>query len=315
MIIPQNTYPPKNLIFLATLIACLSACDPTDKWTEGEFLDYGNIDENNSDSAYDPNGDDSDFCNFIFLLEHRYSGANHESHLWKFKPEQGVLIDVGELDCPYSTSNDYLIAMTANRDGIMWFVSNTEKLFWADPNSLECYSAGISAQDESIDLRSRSLAFMREDANSPDVLFLGSFYGWGSPEQAVLTKVTDKDLDLIAEIDGFTGYSASLELAGTSDGRLYGQSFGLGENSRFIEIDPKTADVIKEWELPIETGSGFTFATWKDDVWFFPSTGTNGNAEIYTFDPDNEDFEYLMELPYTMVGSAAPTCADENTGS
>ena len=297
------------------LLCLLISCQPTEKWEEGQFLDYGNIDEQDSSGNSAFNEDEQDHCNFIFLLEHGYIGANHRSHLWKFKPSQGKLIDVGDIDCPFNFGNDYLIAMTADKDGILWFVSNSERLYWLNPNNMECYDAGIVAQQESINLRSRSLAFMREDGNAEDVLFLGSYYGWNSPEQAVLTKIENEQIELIGEVEGFTGYAGSLELAGTSTGRMFGQSFGLGENSRFIEMNPNTAEVLVEWALPIETGSGFTFAFWNSEVWFFPSTGTNGNAEVYRFDPLTEDFQFNMELPYKMVGAAAPTCADENSGS
>ena len=116
------------------LFAFLIGCEPTDKWAEGEFLDYGNIDDASNDSSSEFNEEDQNHCNFIFLLEHGYVGANHYSHLWKFKPDQGKLIDVGDLNCPFNVGNDYLIAMTADQNGILWFVSNSEQLYWLNPN-------------------------------------------------------------------------------------------------------------------------------------------------------------------------------------
>ena len=157
---------------------------------------------------------------------------------------------------------------------------------------------------------------MRKDAQSEDELFLGSYTGWNTPEQAVLSKVIDDEVRIISDIEGLTGQeSAVLELAGTANGKLYGQSLGLNDNSRFFEIDSENGTVLAEWELGIGTGSGFTFAMWKNEVWLFPSTGLNGAAEVYRFDPDRNDLEYNMTIPHTLVGAAAPTCSDVGTGS
>ncbi|MEC7986692.1 MAG: hypothetical protein VX278_16105, partial [Myxococcota bacterium] len=166
----------------------------------------------------------------------------------------------------------------------------------------------------SIDLYAYSLAFMRED--DTDRLYLGSFYGdppYGSnPTQSVLSTIDENGIEIVGNISGLTGLSATTEIAGTNDGRLFVQSFGA--DSQFLEVDPYNGSIKQQWDLDISiSGYGFTFALWDDDVWFFPSSAS-GYTQLYRFNIQDGSVELVRSFSETMVGAAAPTCAPSNVG-
>ena len=106
-----------------------------------------------------------------------------------------------------------------------------------------------------------------------------------------------------------------MELAGSADGRLFGQSFAVGDSSHFIELDPYTGDVISDYDLGIESGNAFTFSIIEGMAWMFLSTGPGGVSEILQYNPDSHDLIRVKTLNTTMLGSAAPTCASDESGS
>jgi hypothetical protein len=303
------------------LIGCITAngnekpsyWEPDSQIEEEEF-ETGE-EEEEFETGEEEEEEDRDYCDYIYLLDLRQNSGGIDSYLWEFDPETSDLRELGQLECPFTESNDYLIAMTADQKGLLWFVSNSEYLFKADPSSLSCSATNIPAHDTTLGMHSRSLAFMRMDEESPDILYFGSYFGWNSPEQAVLSYLDGNSVAIAGEIPGVTGYSSCLELAGTTDGRMFAQSLGVGESSHFIELDPGTGDVIENWDLGIESGNAFTFAMLKGEAWLFPSIGPNNHSMIYRFDPDTQEIEFHLELQTTMLGAAAPTCSSDSTGS
>lgn len=267
-----------------------------------------------TDSADTAIEEDEDYCDYVFLLERRQGNSGYAPYLWKFNPATTNLTELGFIDCPFS-SGDYLIAMTADSKGILWLLSQSEYLFRADPSTLSCSATNYAAFDAENNIRSRSLAFMKQDVDSEDQLFFSSYLGNTNPRQGVLTSIVQGSVVVVGEIPGFTGNGAVMELAGSANGRLFGQSFAVGDSSHFIELNPYTGDVLDDYALGIESGNAFTFSIIEGYAWMFLATGNGGVSEIYRYDPDSHDLDYIKTLNTTMLGSAAPTCASTESGS
>ena len=271
-------------------------------------------------STSEPSGEDTaieeeeDYCDYVYLLERRLSGSGYVPYLWRFDPATTNLIELGILDCPFS-SGDYLIAMTADQKGQLWFLSNNEYIFKSDPSTMLCAATNIEAFSAEEGIQSRSLAFMRTDEDAEDQMFFSSYYSLSSPRQGVLTSLVQNQLAVVGEIPGFVGNSAVMELAGSADGRIFGQSFGVGEGSHFVELSPYTGDVLSDVDLGIESGNAFTFAILDGYAWMFLATGASGVSEIFRYSPAPDDLEYIKTLSTTMVGAAAPTCSADGSGS
>lgn len=266
-----------------------------------------------ADTAVD--SEEEDFCDYVFLLERRASGGSFVPYLWRFDPVTTNLVELGILDCPFSGFGDYLIAMTADQKGRLWFLSNEEYLFISDPSTLECSATNIEAFDLENGIRSRSLAFMRTGEEAPDQLFFSSYFSLSANRQGILTSLVQNELAVVGEIPGFVGNGAVMELAGSADGRIFGQSFAVGESSHFIELDHYTGDVLSDVELGIESGNAFTFAIIDGYAWMFLATGAGGVSEVFRYEPDLNELEYIKTLNTTMLGSAAPTCSSGSNGS
>lgn len=259
--------------------------------------------------------EEEDYCDYVFLLERRASGGSFVPYLWRFDPVTTNLVELGALDCPFSAFGDYLIAMTADQKGRLWFLSNEEYLFISDPSTLECTATNIEAFSNEEGIRSRSLAFMRTGEEAPDQLFFSSYYNQTANRQGLLTSLVQNQLAVVGEIPGFVGNGAVMELAGSSTGRVFGQSFAVGESSHFVELNPYTGDVLSDVELGIESGNAFTFAIIDDYAWMFLATGAGGVSEVFRYEPDLNELEYVKTLNTTMLGSAAPTCTSGSNGS
>ena len=255
---------------------------------------------------------DEDYCDYVYLLERRLSGSEYFPYLWRFDPATANLVELGFLDCPFQ-SGDYLIAMTADQKGQLWFLSNYEYLFVAYPSTLTCSATNIPAFSSGV--RSRSLAFMRTDEDAQDQLFFSSYLEDGFERQGALTSLVQNQLTVVGEIPGFVGNGAVMELAGSATGRIFGQSFAMGETSHFVELNPYTGEVLQDTDLGIETGNAFTFSILEEYAWMFLSTGNYGYSEVFRYHPDSNDLEYIKTLSTTMLGSAAPTCSENSSGS
>ena len=283
-----------------------------------EKQDTDMVPEPSSTAIDDPNEETTeetdDYCNYVYLLERRWSGSDYLPYLWRFDPITTNLVEIGILDCPFS-SGDYLIAMTADQKGQLWFLSNNEYLFKSDPSTLMCASTNIKAFSIEAGIQSRSLAFMRMGPDTEDQLFFSSYLSNTSPRQGILTSLVQNSIAVVGEIPGFEGNSAVMELAGSADGRIFGQSFAVGEGSHFVELNPYTGEVLSDVDLQIESGNAFTFALLDGEAWMFLSTGYGGASEVFRYNVDTHDLEYIKTLGSTMLGSAAPTCSAEENGS
>lgn len=116
-----------------------------------------------------------EFCDYIYLLEHRpdpIQPCGHSSYLWQFNTTDDDLAQMGKVECPFNDISDYLIAMTADSKGLVWFLSNSERVFRADPATLNCVDMNIDAHSWSIGLHSRSLAYMRENPEAPRFVYV-----------------------------------------------------------------------------------------------------------------------------------------------
>jgi|GEM_PF-2714948 len=286
---------------------------------EKDSINNGNWGASGSGDSPNPSDEpifdeDDDFCDYVYLLERRPSGSSYLPYLWRFDPATTNLVELGFLDCPF-LSGDYLIAMTADQKGHLWFLSNYEYLFRSDPSTLSCNATNLEAFSTEYGIRSRSLAFMRVDEDAQDQLFFSSYFENSTERQGALTSLVQNQLAVVGEIPGFVGNGAVMELAGSATGRIFGQSFAVGESSHFVELDPYTGDVIQDTDLGIESGNAFTFSILDGHAWMFLSTGINGYSEVFRYNPDTDDLEYIKTLSTTMLGSAAPTCSSDSNGS
>jgi len=284
------------------------ACDTTD--TKPNFATYAPDNTSTDEDVFF----DGNHCQYIYLLERREEQIGYKSFLWKFDPVTTTMLELGPLECPFSGS-DYLIAMTADQKGQLWFLSNQEFLFVSDPGTLQCTATGIEAFSNSLGLRSRSLAFMRPDPEAEDQLFFSSYTTQTSPNQGILSSLVNQQIQIVGEIPGFTGLESIMELAGNAKGQLFGQSFANSRPSRLLELNPYTGEILEEHDLGIPSGSAFTFALLDDTAWMFLSTGPNNVSELYRYQPDRHELEYVKTLSHTILGSAAPTCSDSDNGS
>ena len=80
-----------------------------------------------------------------------------------------------------------------------------------------------------------------------------------------------------------------------------------------MELDPYSGDILDSWALGINSGGGFTFSLWEDDVWLFPSK-EDDTTDLYRFGMQDESMELITSFPHVMVGAASPTCASADAG-
>ena len=118
-------------INLLPLLWC-SACEIERKWDPGYIPEEGQINDSGDFFEASPEAI-PEYCNYIYLLEHRTTFNDHVAYLWKFEPEQSQLSQIGPIDCP---SDNYLIAMTADQEGFMYLLGNSEQIYKLDPQNM-----------------------------------------------------------------------------------------------------------------------------------------------------------------------------------
>ena len=179
------------------------------------------------------------------------------------------------------------------------------------PANLYCSYTGINFL-LSGQFSPQGIAFMRADANSPDVLYASGISE--TNQQAYLGVQVGNSISVVGSIAGISGQGNNIiDLAGTADGRLFGLR-PSGVQSALTQIDPNSATPEQEWLLDIPAPNGWSFVSLFGEFWTFTSE-QGASTAVHWFDPETEQLAEQDTLPFQVVGAALPTCAPETAGS
>jgi hypothetical protein len=316
------------MLFFIALLGCIQEKTTSDS----DYLDAPDSpsaeEENNENNSEENNSDDSDTgeenigadsgdtglladqCDDAHLLDLDLSTATPSARIWRYDISTQDLDLLTTLNCPFQ-SGDYPVAMTANHKGELWLISRYGYLFRFLPNVLEC-SGGENYVHTSTDIAG-SLAFVRADASSPDMLYFSMVRSPFSTSSPGSLGIFSPPTTTIIGETGLYGYDAYIDLAGTGDGQLFGLR-PEGTTSALVSLNTSTGSVLNEWSIPVAAPQGWSLVFMDGEFWLF--TSTDGmTTEVHFFDPSNNDLEFIETFNFQVVGAALPTCAPQGSGS
>jgi hypothetical protein len=224
-----------------------------------------------------------------------------DKRLYAFDPPSGIFAPHGSLDCP---DTDQAFSMAVDRRGVAFVefepiaLMGHGHLFEVDTKDGSCTETSY-VPDPSFDRF--GMGYTANTNNAGEKLYLASGDG-------VLATLDTKTFER-TEIGPFSKPLGEAELTGTADGRLFAFGVDAAMMTHLAEVDPKTATVITDHDLPIGQGtSAWAFANWGGDFYFFTLT-TGPNSVVTRLDPMTHIFKHVADAPGRIVGSGVSTCA------
>jgi hypothetical protein len=226
-----------------------------------------------------------------------------ENELFSFYPPTLDLRKVGDISCagangatPYSMAvNRAGTAYSVFSDGTLWQISTADASCAATP-----YAAALPGAP----FRTFGMGYTGDLATETLFVCDARFSG----DSAGLARIDTTTFGRTFVAD-FNPMLPRCELTGTSDGRLF--AFCLPTSSPgsiLAEIDPTTANVITETNLPLGAQSdAFAFAFWGGVFWVFLSPG--GPTTVSKYDPQTHELLDVSTINSTIVGAGVSTCA------
>jgi hypothetical protein len=228
--------------------------------------------------------------------------VTEEATLFRFDPPSRTFERVAALGCSSLSTPETMAvahdgtAYVTYQDGTMFAVSPkdascTQTAFMDGPASGRfgsCFAANPGGQGESF--------FVADDAIAPD--------------GALLT--VDTQTFATTEVGPLSTSLGEVELTGTGDGRLFafGNDLGLGSGGGALaQLDPTNASILGVKPLSLVVPSGFAFAFWGGDFYFFTGTGF-GDSTVSRLAADGTfDAGYALLTGQNTVGAGVSTCA------
>ncbi|HLT39709.1 MAG TPA: hypothetical protein VK034_25675 [Enhygromyxa sp.] len=269
-------------------------------------IDAGDEDTETSTLEGEGEGDgdgDSDACdcindtNLIYLL-------SDWSELWSYNPTDNSFAMISVLDCglnfaPYS--------MSVDRSGVAWLLSSIDRRLYQtdvnDPNgtctqvtNFEPYQHGLSGF--TMGFASDSLA------DQCEYLYVHSA---SLPANHRLGVVDTQQDPMVIEVLGNVT-TATAELTGTSDGKLF--AFTAGEPRNLLQYDTTDASVIESIQLDgLPSGGAFAFAHRDGNFYFFTDTSI-GYSTVSKYDyGGSQTLSHIGTAPFVVIGAGASNCA------
>ena len=225
-----------------------------------------------------------------------------EEDLFRFYPPDLTFTLIGSISCagaggvtPYS--------MAVDRKGTGYVLFGDGQIYRVSTATASCEKTKFSTTQEGFNLFGMGFAANKDDPG--EQLFVASHGGQIKRLATIDTKTMDLNV-----VGAFSSTVGNLELTGTGDGRL----FGFGQvplGAHFSEIDQSDAKVKSDIMVPLgQTISGYAFAFWGGDFYFFTSSGGKPST-VTRFRPEDGSFTSVATLNRIIVGAGVSTCAPQ----
>ena len=233
-----------------------------------------------------------------------------DAALWKYFPEDNSLVMLGVPQCDLPPST---FSMAVDRAGFAWLQYASGELRKVAVSDLDnCIDPGFVPIQQGI--FNFGMAFVSNSESDKCDRIYGDEYNGISEGDDVsvffsIDPVTQKIMPL-----GTSDFGTA-EVTGTGDGRVF--LFAPAALSKLVEIDKATGDTISSIPLPgITAGSGWAFAFFAGDFYFFTDGENDGASEVTHIDYDDSNNDGKQEItvviddaPLRVVGAGVSTCA------
>jgi hypothetical protein len=231
--------------------------------------------------------------------------VTESAHLYSFHPSTASFALIGTIHCqPYATP----FSMAVDRKGVAYVVYSDGELYRVSVASASCEPTPWTAGDQgfvqfgmgySTDMGGPSEKLYVASSGLMDPTGVSTMLGWIDTQTFAPHPI------------GYLG-DPGTELTGTGDGRLYGFFQGEGVSAaHLVQLDKNSAAQLHDTLLPgVTLGSGWAFAFWGGDFWFF--TAPSDHSVVTRFIPSTSEIKVVAEIPSEIiVGAGVSTCAPE----
>jgi len=219
------------------------------------------------------------------------------SQLYSFDPPSGTFTFVSTLACPSSSSPE---TMAVDHAGTAYVTYADGTMFAVDLASQSCAPTAFS--DGPNDDRFGS-CFASNAGGKDETFFL-----MDSEAPGLFT--VDTTTFAVTEVGSVSSCVGNSELTGTGDGRLFAFGSASGSCQGFLaQLDPTTAAVLDQMPVPLPMNTGFAFAFWGGDFYFFTGDDS-GDSTVARLVPGGAlDPSYATLSGAVIVGAGVSTCA------
>jgi hypothetical protein len=222
--------------------------------------------------------------------------------LFRFDPPSRSFAPVAMLGCSTVSTPE---TMAVAHDGTAYVTYQDGTMYAVSPQDASC--APTAFADGANNGRFGS-CFAANPGGQGESFFLAD--GAIGPNGALLT--VDRQSFAITEVGALSTNIGGVELTGTGDGRLFafGNDLGVGTTGgNLAQLDPTGATVLSVKPLSLAVPSGFAFAFWGGDFYFFTGNA-NGDSTVSRLAADGSfDGSYALLPGQNTVGAGVSTCA------
>jgi hypothetical protein len=222
--------------------------------------------------------------------------------------------DIGPLQCPasaawpeYSSSTATPFAMTIDQKGRAWVLYTSGEIFWVDTKTGACEKSPFVAGTGGYKLFTLGFSTSGSQGGAEDLYIFGGevgVFGGGAAG-----KVAKLDLAQYSTSDISGAMTATLELTGTGNGRLFGFE---PNNATIQEIDKQSGATIKSWSVgSLGSVTAYACVHWGGRFYMFiTEQGLLSRSRGLRFDPaTGRTEEIVASVPYRITGAGVSTCA------
>lgn len=244
---------------------------------------------------------------YIYLI------GQADKTLYRFYPPTMAVDPIGAIDCVGARGTPF--SMAVDRNGIAYVVFTSGDLYRVSTATASCRPTGFVAGQQGFS-PTFGMGFSANATGVGETLFVaGSLTGTNLGPLATIDLATLK----LSMVGPFSKEIGDAELTGTGGARLY--AFGILSSAGYSaihlsQIEKRTARVIDDTFLSLSSGptrvTGWAFAFWGGDFYFFTSTVTTGPTTISRYHPGDAPRALpLATIPATIVGAGVSTCAPQ----
>lgn len=219
--------------------------------------------------------------------------VTEQNELLSYFPPGNSFTKIGTLNCP---SGSMPFSMGVDRKGIAQVLYMSGEIFRVSTLNASCQATSFKANSTFTNF---GMAYSTLGAGPTEELFIMALGG----ELGKVDFVNNQPVF----VANTTPTLNSAELTGTGDGRLYAFYVDDNGNDGVAEVDKSTGKVIGADPLPgVQMGSGWAFAFWGGDFYFFTGQGT---SSVTRYRLSDKSIKVVGAYNGLIVGAGVSTCA------
>ena len=223
---------------------------------------------------------------------------DNNNTIYQFNPVSLAVTPIAPFNC---SNNATLYSIAVQRTGIIWMLFDDGNISTYNIKTAQCRPTDFATNQSSFSLF--SLTFLKSITDNSETLYVSK---QNDPPGSL--GVIDRNSLTLSNVSAYnSNLSTYADLAGTSDGRLFGAF--VDSPYTLARIDPSNAQILARYPLNATVDGGYgnyAFFAYQSLFYFF--SGTTNLTNVFTYAPASNTTVNRTAIPQVIVGATASSC-------